>query len=117
MKPATSARRDNRKNAAGLRPAVPFHFSIFLMIILYPFGIQMHMKAVCTLRLEFPDENTARSIAGAMQLDNAGYVETRIEGNVLYATTTADNVMALRNTVDDFLACANVAQKSLEGSK
>ena len=73
------------------------------------------MKSTCTLELEFPDEKTARNIAKALELDNAGYIETRVEGNILYATTTADNVMSLRNTLDDYLACISVAQKSLEG--
>jgi tRNA threonylcarbamoyladenosine modification (KEOPS) complex Pcc1 subunit len=73
------------------------------------------MKSSCTLELEFPDEKTARNTAKALELDNAGYIEARVEGNILYATTTADNVMSLRNTLDDFLAGVTVAQKSLEG--
>ena len=52
------------------------------------------MKSTCTLELEFPDEKTARNIAKALELDNEGYIETRVEGNIVYATTTADNVMA-----------------------
>lgn len=74
------------------------------------------MKSSCTLELEFPDEKTAQNIAKALELDNAGYVVTRVEGNVLHVSAEADNVMSLRNTIDDFLACATVAQKSLEGS-
>ncbi|MBA3045409.1 MAG: hypothetical protein KKH41_02310 [Candidatus Thermoplasmatota archaeon] len=74
------------------------------------------MKSVCTLELEFPDEATATNIAKALELDNAGYVETRVEGNVIHVSAEADNVMTLRNTIDDFLACATVALKSLEGS-
>lgn len=74
------------------------------------------MKSTCTMELEFSDEKTAKNIAKALELDNAGYIETRVEGNVLYATTSADNVMSLRNTLDDYLACVTVAQKSLEGS-
>jgi tRNA threonylcarbamoyladenosine modification (KEOPS) complex Pcc1 subunit len=73
------------------------------------------MKSTCTLELEFHDEKTARNIAKALELDNAGYIETRVKGKVLFATTTADNVMSLRNTLDDYLACVTVAQKSLEG--
>ena len=75
------------------------------------------MKSACTLELEFPDESTARNIARAMELDNRGYVETRVDGNVIHVTTTADNVMALRNTLDDYLACVSVAQRSIEGSE
>ena len=74
------------------------------------------MKSVCTLELEFQDEKTARNIAKALELDNAGYVETIVEGNVLHVTAEADEVMALRNTIDDFLACASVAQKAIESA-
>jgi tRNA threonylcarbamoyladenosine modification (KEOPS) complex Pcc1 subunit len=74
------------------------------------------MKSTCTLELEFRDENTARTVAKALELDNAGYIEARVEGNTLIVTASADNVMSLRNTIDDYLACATVAQKSLEGT-
>ncbi|MFO7618301.1 MAG: KEOPS complex subunit Pcc1 [Thermoplasmata archaeon] len=74
------------------------------------------MKSACTMELEFPDEITARNIAKALELDNAGYLETRVEGNVIHVTAEADNIMTLRNTIDDYLACVSVAQKSLEGT-
>ena len=74
------------------------------------------MKAVCTLELEFPDPETASNIAKALELDNGEYLGARVEGNVIHVTARADGVMALRNTLDDFLACAAIAQKSLATS-
>ena len=74
------------------------------------------MKSTCTLELEFPDGATARNIAKALELDNAGYLEARVLGNVIHVTAEADSIMALRNTIDDYLACVSVAQKSLDGA-
>ena len=71
------------------------------------------MKSVCTLGIELPDEATAQNIAKALELDNAGYIETRIEGNIIFAKAKAADIMALRNTIDDHLACFTVAQKSM----
>ena len=75
------------------------------------------MKSTCTLEIELPDEEIAMHIAKALELDNAGYVEARVEGHIIYAKAEADSIMALRNTVDDYLACLSVAQKSLDSTK
>ena len=72
------------------------------------------MKSLCTLEIELPDEATAQNIAKALELDNAGYIETKVVGSTIFAKAEADNIMSLRNTVDDYLACLTVAQKSLE---
>ena len=73
----------------------------------------MMMRSVCKLELDMQDPETARNIAKALELDNAGYIKTRVEGNFIFAEAEADDIMALRNTVDDFLACLSVAQKSI----
>ncbi len=75
------------------------------------------MKTACEMELEFRDETTARNIARALELDNQGYVKTRVEGNILHVSSESDSIMELRNTLDDFLACVTVAQKSLEGAE
>ena len=75
------------------------------------------MKSLCTLEIQLPDEATAQNIAKALELDNAGYIETRVEGSTIFASARADDIMSLRNTVDDYLACLTVAQKSMEHSE
>ena len=72
------------------------------------------MKSVCTLVLEFPNDTIASNIAKALELDNAGYLESSVEGNVIHVTAEADDIMKLRNTIDDYLACVSVAQKSID---
>ena len=75
------------------------------------------MKSTCTLEIELPDESTAQHIAKALELDNAGYIETRVEGRTIFARAEAEDIMALRNTIDDYLACLTIAQKSIMNSE
>ncbi len=75
------------------------------------------MEIVCTLELEFLDQETAEKIAKALELENEGYIAAAVKGKTIVVTAKSDSIMALRNTVDDFLACATVAQKAMEGSK
>ncbi len=76
-------------------------------------SIAQSMKSTCTLEIELSNNETANNIAKALELDNAGYIETRIEGCTIFATAQAEDIMTLRNTIDDYLACLTVAQKSL----
>ena len=76
-------------------------------------SIAQSMKSLCTLEIELPDQETAKNIAKALELDNAGYIETRVEGNTIFAKAEAEDILTLRNTIDDYLACLTIAQKSL----
>ena len=71
------------------------------------------MKSTCTLEIELPDESAAQNIAKALELDNAGYIETRVEGSTIFAKAEAADIMSLRNTVDDYLACISIAERSV----
>ncbi|MCK5024854.1 MAG: hypothetical protein KAR56_04480 [Thermoplasmata archaeon] len=71
------------------------------------------MKSLCTLEIQLPDETTAQNISKALELDNVGYIETRVEGSIILARTEADDILSLRNTIDDYLACIDIALKSI----
>jgi len=90
---------------------------ICLVIFIEMKHIVQSMKSTCTLEIELPDEETAKNIAKSLELDNAGYIETRVEGNTLFASAEAEDIMALRNTIDDYLACLTVAHKSIRDSE
>lgn len=62
------------------------------------------------LRLEYPDEATARSILAALSPDNEGYLESTIDGNVITFTIVADRSGTVRNSADDLMACIKVAE-------
>ena len=90
------------------------YISLVIFIEMKP--ISLLMKTICTLEMELPDETTARNIAKALELDNAGYIEPEVKGNIIIAKAEAENIMALRNTIDDYLACLTVAQKSVDSA-
>ena len=74
------------------------------------------MRTSCKLQLEFADEEMARNIAKAIELDNAGYVNAEVRGNMLTLTAESDDVLSLRNTMDDVLACITAAQRSIDST-
>jgi hypothetical protein len=68
-------------------------------------------KVICSLRLVFSSENEARKILDAVELDNQGYVSTKIEGSSILADIGATSLNSLLHTLDDFLSCTSVAEK------
>ena len=74
------------------------------------------MNIHCRIELEFDTEKIAANICKAVELDDGNYIESRVEGNMLVAVARSDSLLGLRSTVDDYLACVSVAQKSIENS-
>jgi tRNA threonylcarbamoyladenosine modification (KEOPS) complex Pcc1 subunit len=68
-------------------------------------------KVRCELRLEFESEASAEKVHRSVELDNEGYVATRVDGRVIHAVVEADSLKSLLHTLDDFLACTGVADK------
>ena len=74
------------------------------------------MEIRCRIELEFDTEKIATNICKAVELDDGHYIESRVEGNKLVAVARSESLLGLRSTVDDYLACVSVAQKSIENS-
>ncbi len=70
------------------------------------------MKARAQLRLTFEDAATAEAVASSVSLDDEGYIETRRRGRAITAEATADGPMSLLHTLDDYLACVSVAERT-----
>lgn len=68
-------------------------------------------KVRCSLRLEFSDPDQAQRVHKSVELDNAGYVTTRLDGNTIVAEIEASSLKSLLHTLDDFLSCTSVAEK------
>ena len=64
------------------------------------------------LRMEYDDGNIAKAVFGALEPDNKGYVESRIDGNVLFFRIVSDDAGSMRNTADDLLACVKIAEEA-----
>ena len=64
------------------------------------------------LRIDYDDGNIAKAVFGALEPDNKGYVESRIDGNVLFFRIVSDDAGSMRNTADDLLACVKIAEEA-----
>lgn len=65
----------------------------------------------CSLVLEFRSSEEAEKIHRSVELDNDGYLDTKVEGNTVVAEIRADSLKSLLHTLDDFLSCVSVADR------
>ena len=75
------------------------------------------MKSRATLSLTFPDAATAKAVAASVSLEDQGYIRTRRQGAVITASASADETMSLLHTLDDYLACITVAERTREAAR
>ncbi len=68
-------------------------------------------RVVCRLRLEFPSPEAADKVHRSVELDNQGYLDSRVDGSVILAEMHADSLKSLLHTLEDFLSCTSVAEK------
>ena len=64
------------------------------------------------LTMDYDSEDTAKAVFGALEPDNKGYVESRIEGKRLFFRIKSDDAGSMRNTADDLLACVKIAEEA-----
>lgn len=72
------------------------------------------MKIRCIIKLEYKTAKEANAIAGAVSIDDYQYVKTRATGRTILAEMESGDIKSLMNTVDDYLACVSVAEKSVQ---
>jgi len=65
------------------------------------------------LRFDYPDAKTAETVMKSLDPDNEGYVESKLEGNILVFRIEADNAGSMRNTADDLVACIRIAEETI----
>lgn len=63
------------------------------------------------MSIGFGSSAEAENVHRAVELDNDGYLETKVEGSSIVASIEADSLKSLLHTLDDFLACVGVADK------
>ena len=74
------------------------------------------MKIECTLSIEYKNEVEAQTVLKSIQIDDLAFVHSTIAKNVLTATITATSLPSLIHTLDDYLACVNVASSVVDKS-
>ena len=75
----------------------------------------MHARARLALRLD--DVATARAVQASVALDDEGYIRTDRRGATLTGHADADSPMSLLHTLDDWLACVSVAERTAEAAR
>lgn len=68
-----------------------------------------------TLEFTYKDARTAEHVLSSLKLDNEGFVESRVEGCRLVSVIKAEKLSSLRQTMEDFLACAQLAENVITG--
>ncbi|OGS43120.1 MAG: hypothetical protein A3K76_03680 [Euryarchaeota archaeon RBG_13_57_23] len=68
-------------------------------------------KVRCSLRIQFPSGEEASRVHKAVELDNQGYVSTRVDGDSILAEIEASSLNSLLHTLDDLLSCTTLAEK------
>ncbi len=75
------------------------------------------MKSVARLTVTFDDAATAEAIAASVSLDDPSYIRTTRRGRTITAMADADSPMSLLHTLDDYLACLNVAERTVAAAR
>ncbi|MCL2786485.1 MAG: hypothetical protein FWD81_04615 [Methanomassiliicoccaceae archaeon] len=64
------------------------------------------------LKIEYSSERVADTVFRALEPDNTGFIDSKMDGCVLSFEITADNAGTLRNAADDLLACVKIAEEA-----
>ncbi|KAA0001212.1 MAG: hypothetical protein FE046_02510 [Thermoplasmata archaeon] len=75
------------------------------------------MQVTWEVRIRCEDAHHARVVNEAVARDNEGYVESRVEGNVIVARADAGSVYSLLHTLNDFLSCLSMAMEIVSTMK
>src|SRR6266511_938108 len=75
------------------------------------------MKARARITLTFDDAATAEAVATSVSLDDDGYIRTNRRGRTIAADASAESAMSLLHTLDDYLACVSVAERTVRAAR
>lgn len=67
------------------------------------------MSVKCRLSLEFASADEARRVLQSVQVDDEGFIQSKVVESRLEAEIEAGSVSSLLHTLDDYLACVSVA--------
>ena len=69
------------------------------------------MTIICELVFDYPAPDIARTIFASVSPEDAGYVESKLEGSSIFSTISAKSLNSLLHTLDDYISCIQVAEK------
>ncbi len=74
----------------------------------------MFVEVHCRLELNYASPGDAEKVLRAVAVDNEKFVDARREGKSIISEITTDSILKLVHTLDDYLACVSVAEKSVK---
>jgi hypothetical protein len=74
-------------------------------------SLQTHPIIKCTLRFEYDNTKIANAIMAAVAVDNYEFVKVNLETSTLISKIESRTILSLLHTLEDYLACVNVAEK------
>jgi len=69
------------------------------------------MDIECGLVFEYDTHEEAERVHKAVELDNEGFVEARVDGRRMIVKVNAKNLSSLKHTLDDYLVCVSMAER------
>ena len=72
------------------------------------------MKASCNLTIEFDNTKMVETVLNSVSVDDFEFVKSKKTDKTLEAHIESDSISSLLHTLDDYLACINVASKVLD---
>lgn len=67
------------------------------------------MKTQCTLTFTYQNKAQAQAIAQALAIDDQNFIKTTTDNKTITAELQTDNIKSLIQTLDDYLACLDIA--------
>lgn len=68
----------------------------------------------CEMVLEYESHERAKMVADSLAPDNEDYLEMEVDGDSIICKTASEDNMSLLHTLDDFLSCVSVAEKTFD---
>ena len=75
------------------------------------------MKVSCEILIVFDSKIKAETVLKSIEVDNFNYVKSELKDNSLKSEIKARSISSLLHTIDDYLACLNVAEKIVDKDK
>lgn len=72
------------------------------------------MKATCDIKIEFENQNIVKTILHSVNVDDFNFIKSKISGKNLEAHIESNSISSLLHTLDDYLACVNIANKVVD---
>lgn len=74
---------------------------------------QLSKKFFSILIFEYENENMAKAIFESLEVDNYNFAKSNLENNKIITKINSKSIPSLIHTLDDYLACVSVAEKTI----